>query len=558
MVSIFKEIPVKDIIYDKETNLFPYSPRAEIDWAHVNRLKNSIAETGLWDPILVRESTLEGIDGNHTFLAYQQHSLDQGINIENSTISAVVIECGEGMATAIGLLANVLRDDLTQQETIKGILIAAEHAPQVIDAALDIDSETVKQLAFWINDPAFSEQNSSLKNIAPYINRAWVQTINTWLAEYSYLRKKYLRRLQSYWWVKEKTLEDLKSEILTAILGAGKVFNEKHSWNSTPHEKCVGKFNTYEDLIGLIKRSEICPDVQGRIGETCPHLRLKVNTIEHFNPDSKGADKVNVSGSIIQGRLSDLVSDVQPYCTDPKIQKQGSCFNTLEAATRQIAITQLNLGEHLFVDSSFLNERIGMGEFAWKHPIYKGESCNPGTCVHRGHNPPGFVYLALPGQETGMVCVLEDCGANAKKEVEQKERERLHLIEDQRQQVLNQQYAEVVEQTLFSPSPIDLLNSEMLIKLEKILVPSWDNRTMKNILLGWQTYALQKTSEKGGMDPGNSTDLSAAFAKDFGSLATKVTYENTTKLYRELREMIIANDKDLVRWISCIVKLKAT
>ena len=64
------EVSASSVVYDHYTRLFPFSPRREIDQDLVERLKRSITETGMWMPVVVQAGTMEGIAGNHRFLAY--------------------------------------------------------------------------------------------------------------------------------------------------------------------------------------------------------------------------------------------------------------------------------------------------------------------------------------------------------------------------------------------------------------------------------------------------------------------------------------------------------
>jgi hypothetical protein len=66
------------VVYDHYTQLFPFSPRREIDHALVERLKRSITEIGMWQPIVVRAGTMEGIASNHRFLANLELAREAG------------------------------------------------------------------------------------------------------------------------------------------------------------------------------------------------------------------------------------------------------------------------------------------------------------------------------------------------------------------------------------------------------------------------------------------------------------------------------------------------
>src|SRR5687768_13842914 len=97
----FVDIVLSEIIYDQVSRLFPYSPRNSIDEGLVNKLKASILETGLLHPILVRAGTMEGIAGNHRFLALLEITKDDAKPIEEARIPIALVECDEGMAVTL-------------------------------------------------------------------------------------------------------------------------------------------------------------------------------------------------------------------------------------------------------------------------------------------------------------------------------------------------------------------------------------------------------------------------------------------------------------------------
>lgn len=117
----FAEISANSVVYDHDTSLFPFSPRCEIDEGLIERLKRSIDETGMWQPIVVREETREGIAGNHRFLAYLQYAEEHEMSIEDLKLPAMLVDCDEGLAVTIALIENELREDLTQWEAVKAV-----------------------------------------------------------------------------------------------------------------------------------------------------------------------------------------------------------------------------------------------------------------------------------------------------------------------------------------------------------------------------------------------------------------------------------------------------
>jgi hypothetical protein len=145
----FAEISATEIVYDHSTGLFPFSPRREIDRDLVARLKHSIAETGLWEPVVVRAQTLEGIAGNHRFLAVTEFATDRGQTLHEVQLPVALIDCDEGLAVSIALIKNELREDLTKWEAVRALIKTVERKPAVANTVFRVDGEVVEQLRLW-------------------------------------------------------------------------------------------------------------------------------------------------------------------------------------------------------------------------------------------------------------------------------------------------------------------------------------------------------------------------------------------------------------------------
>ena len=91
----FVEIPASKVVHDYHTRLFPFSSRRAINQSPVERLKRSITETGLWQLIVVRTQTLEGVAGNHGYLAYLEFAAEYGLNPERLMIPAARVDGDE-------------------------------------------------------------------------------------------------------------------------------------------------------------------------------------------------------------------------------------------------------------------------------------------------------------------------------------------------------------------------------------------------------------------------------------------------------------------------------
>ena len=72
-----------------------YVSREEAE-SRVDELKASIEEVGMIQPIVVRADTMEGIAGNHRFLAYMAYADENGLKGTNLKIPAMVVDCDEG------------------------------------------------------------------------------------------------------------------------------------------------------------------------------------------------------------------------------------------------------------------------------------------------------------------------------------------------------------------------------------------------------------------------------------------------------------------------------
>ncbi|MEJ2558861.1 MAG: ParB N-terminal domain-containing protein, partial [Anaerolineae bacterium] len=124
-------------MYNHYTQLFPFSPRRKVVHGLVKRLKRSIAETGMWQPIVVRAGTTEGIAGNHRFIAHLELAREAGLDEETLMVPAILVDCDEGLAVSIALMENEIREGLTQWEIVRALIKASEKKPKVVETVFE-------------------------------------------------------------------------------------------------------------------------------------------------------------------------------------------------------------------------------------------------------------------------------------------------------------------------------------------------------------------------------------------------------------------------------------
>ncbi|MCJ7609285.1 ParB/RepB/Spo0J family partition protein, partial [Candidatus Bathyarchaeota archaeon] len=222
MRMTYAEIPADSVVYDPETGLFPFSSRKEVDKDHVYRIAQSIEETGYWSPILVRAETMQGLAGNHRFLALLHLAEKSGTPLETLKVPALLVECDEGEAVAIGLLENEMRKQLTQWELVKAILRVSSKRGEAVERLYRLDGKTVEQLRFWPDGLDHDAEEEAIKRSArARLPSEWWRVIQEQLADHDQLRATLQGRLRDPSWVIGRTLEDLNEEITLRLRASG-------------------------------------------------------------------------------------------------------------------------------------------------------------------------------------------------------------------------------------------------------------------------------------------------------------------------------------------------
>lgn len=120
--AVKTRLKVKDI----KTN--PYQPRRHFDEAKLQELAESIAEHGLFTPILVRESgrKYELVAGERRLRASKLANLEE--------ISAIIVSFDDQQMMEIALIENVQREDLSVIEEARGYQMLIERLELTQDA----------------------------------------------------------------------------------------------------------------------------------------------------------------------------------------------------------------------------------------------------------------------------------------------------------------------------------------------------------------------------------------------------------------------------------------
>ncbi|MCK6623734.1 MAG: hypothetical protein DPW09_38005 [Anaerolineae bacterium] len=575
----FVEIPASKVMYDHDTQLFPFSPRRAINQSLVERLKRSITETGLWQPILVRTQTLEGVAGNHRYLAYLEFATEFGVELERLMIPAALVDCDEELAVAIALIEDELRENLTQPETLQAILKAAERKPSVIETIFDIDGATIEQLRFW-EQALDTEREAQERQRASQtrLTRQWIQLINSQLAEYPELHSQFIRQLRNPAWVQARTLDDLQRDITRALIGHGIRFEAGKTWNSVPtFSKCFRRQINFKDLreeLGQAK-SEFSPQADGTLAAFCPYLRLFPHYTQQFIPSPAGSITLPASDSddleryppetVIperleaQGDYMPLLDQIEAFCIAPDVREANSCFHQQEAIARQATVEALQQKGLPVALTDFVKEREKQGEFIWLQPQIESKFCTPQSCLHTTDDPPGYVVIAQPGDKWQMVCIHATCGGKAKEALIDWGTEQRRLEQQRHQTALNHLRRVAIERTLLAPAGegIDLSMPSLLRTIEILLVQDWDSLSMFHIITGWQQAVRgQLVHELGLVDP-MSREVTRVLQDRFGELAEKPKTDTIGKLFVLLRESLVHSPEELSRWIACLALVRS-
>lgn len=546
----FTMVPITEIQYSLETHLFPYSPRKEVDWNLVGKIKRSIAETGMWGPVIVREETDEGIAGNHRFLAYRDYLLENNHVLEKSKIPVMFVDCDEGMAVSIALIENEMRENLTGAEKVYALKNAAKRKPKTIETVFEIDGRVMQQLELWGEEmDYYVEIESRRKAIKESISPEWLAVLNIWLADHAGLREFYLYQLRNPSFVESLTLEDWKAEIKRGLYMNGRQFGKEKTWNKTPMQKCLNCDTPFESIEAkILKGEDIGLMEDGRDEDFCPFLRLDPNHIKQFVPKSEGEKMIHSNGNgldelmypegavnfnngQVRGTDANFVIEVNAYCVDPKASKTNSCFKKLEKESKHKMIGNLKEQELPVVDDAFLYELRSSKKFFWQEPKRDGHFCTSENCLYADDEVPGYKLLVQPDGDHNVICIKKECGA-AEQNILEDEKKRIAIEKQEKLEMTKNEWRRgVVAATLFSDEVPDLTSQDILEKLERVLVPDWDVEIMRHIVVG---YGLVN----GGMDQWN-----------------EYNEDEIKKFYGDIRESFMGLDEDRMKWVGCLVGL---
>jgi hypothetical protein len=571
----YSEISVKKVVYDHSTRLFPFSPRKEIETSLIERLKRSIAETGNWQPIVVRSGTLEGIAGNHRFLALLELAKEQNMNIDELTIPAMLIKCDEGMAVTIALAENEFRENLTQWEMVRALIKSVEKKPKVAETVFEVDGETVEQLRLWDKELDYDgEHQARRRELQTRLTREWVAVINTRLSAYPDLRSKFLEQLRHPTWVHAQSLEELDRAITHALRKYGAHFELGITWNEIPTSKCLGNYMEYREVKeklmppnpSLILKSD------GGVEGFCPYLKIFPEYISQFLPKKNGSEtqpiipgsKVYqypledlIEGKEISGEKTAIIDHIESYCIAPDVHQQGSCFQSQEG---RATIASKQLLEQRGLQSVFpgyIENMTRAGQFCWKFPQREGKICTLENCKHNHDNKPGIIVLAKPGGAFELICIHEKCGQTAKDKLVDWETKQVQVLEQRQQEALKSLRRLTVEKTLLTMerNGFDWLNPPILTEIEELLVQEWDISTMFHIIYGWQAAMLDSIAKELGK-PCVSREVKQIFKERFIELTELPTNTSVQNIFKSLRTKIVNSDENHRRWLACLVLVR--
>ncbi|MBN1890588.1 MAG: ParB N-terminal domain-containing protein [Thermoflexales bacterium] len=570
----FAEMPAGSVVYNRCTRLFPFSPRREIDWNLVQRLKRSIAETGMWQPVVVRAGTLEGIAGNHRFLACLELAQEKGMN-PAELIPAVLVECDEGLAVSIGLMENDLRENLTRWETVRALLQAAERKPEVVETVFEVDGATIEQLRLWDKELDYdAEAEERRRTLQARLTRDWTALINERLSEYPQLHAKFMEQLRHPAWVQAQSLDEFGRAITRDLLSHGVRFEMGKTWNDVPTHKCLGCQMTFEDLQAALQRetAPIALQTNGTSRCSCRYLRLFPRYTQQFVPGVDGASVLEVGrndaghyppgafgpdGQAVRGDAASLFDGLDAYCVAPDVREPDSCFHLQEAEAAQEAVQALRQQKLPAALPNFIQERQDAQEYIWEHPQMQGEPCTPKTCRHAQDTPPGCAVILQPGGVQKMACLHAECGGAAQEALIDWEA-RQRQLDQQRQQAAVDTLRQMSAQRTLLALPgkvLDLSTRALLEAIEPVLVPEWDTPTMFHIVLGWQAVAqAQMAVELGVLSP--ASELAQAFRGRYGDLAQKPTSNTIVPMFTALRAQVVQSDEGLRRWVTCLALVR--
>ena len=547
----YARLRISQIVYDRVSGKFPYSSRLLIDAVLVDRIATSIHENGLLQPIAVKADTLEGISGNHRLLAYCRYLRDLGLDPDQEEVDVHLVDCTEAEAVLIALEENELREDLTNQERLRGYIKAHKRNPTGVHKVFKIDEATATQLALWENGD-LDRSDIPVKKI---VSRDWIRVINTKLSRHPDLRCEFLDKIKKSTFQNVWSVETLNEEIDRALLGYGVKFEQGNTWNAVPLRKCLG----------------VCRDVPAVLAEknqpvpTCPFLKLSTDENYLFIPGEGGDARIKLPGltqvvhpsTVVQatcevrGELAPIAGRTSAFCVDEGWGRSGSCFSQLEAteAMKQIE-TYRSQGIPVFLRSN-LERFKDNGRFVWWKPVYAGKACTPEKCIHAKDDLCGYGLCIEPAGITSMVCFNGDCGGSQQHMLELDREDAAKKEKMGREQAVRRLYEETIRMSLSRVvEPEAMIADPIFHSLEDALLPFWDVSTKARMVF----YSLL-------VNPGAEWGVelrklsSAQIKRIYIGDVEEGIKDKIKEGFRILRAEILGRDNGRGQWIACLANL---
>jgi hypothetical protein len=565
-------IPASSVVYDEQTGLFVFSPRMRTDADLVDRLKRSMAETGMWQPIVVRADTMEGIAGNHRFLAQLELAEDAGLRQEHVGVMAVVVSCDEGLAVTIALAENEMRRDLTDWETVRALVAASKAKPNAAEVLFDVDGQTVEQLSFW-QDQLAQDAEEQRREQRTRLTREWPRLINSRLAEYPDLHARFMEPLRHPSWVRARSLDELDAAITRSLVAHGIRFERGQTWNEEPHSKCLAEKVSFEELQEAVRMQEVMLEKDGVVAGLCPYLRVFALQTPRFVPSAAGSAVLQVAhggegfpvealvddGMAVQGENVLLLDDLEAYCVAPDVHRDGSCFQTLEAEAARADLERMKGLGLPAVLPPFLRDVEARGEFVWRCPHREGAPCTPQSCPYAGDDGRGLVVVLRPGERLEGVCLNAECGREAQEALVDWEAEERRREAERRRAAVDELRRVTVERTLLATEgdEIGMGTRAFLETLEGLLVPEWDTQTMEHVVIGWQRAMRGRLAEELGVSDAETAEVTRVFRDRHATLALPAESGHVAELFALLRTEVVRSETDLRHWIACLAMVRS-
>jgi hypothetical protein len=568
-ISRLVDLPISSIQYNHITGLFAFTPRKAVDLEHVAHLKSSIQTLGLMQPIIVQASSLQGIAGNHRFLAVRDIFQDSEIPTDQQRIQAVLIECSDDEARMIALVENELRQDLTKWEEFLSLQQAFRQAPKTTERIFGVDAEMAEQLRLWSEDLDYSQElgrrKQSLKSV---ILNGWVRIINSYLANFPELKAEFLSELRQPTWLRVKTTDELVEAINDAVFAVCHHFHEGESWNTTPTEKCLGPGRSF---------AELCQNIQSRalygsacMPGCCPALRIRTATTAHFIPNPDGTAFYPVSrlqfdeipeeaieGNLIRGTEFRSTETFQAFCLSQESWAR-ECYLALENEAAKVEIEHYRQNGMPAVQEQFLATRKARHEFVLISPTIRGIPCAPQNCPENlgVQDLPACVLCLSPNGRQKTICLREYCPTRADAPEDLVQAEQRSNERGVTERIIDQLADLAIGETLIHGvvDSKEILSGETLDEVLLTLVPLWDTKSMRLVLAAWERYQRKQIGASLGMD-WNDKRVRKAYRDHYQEIAA--AYENAAigEAFERLRLEIESEAGGATRWLACLARV---